>query len=982
MAVIINTGADSISFTLNGTSFPRIYQCLKQGLNHVAIYNVYDTNLQILGSTRYNEFIIDGDTYGSQSAVIEALLPIILASQAGGAVIIGGGSGKAAERIIPFIASGSTELAQVAYSVNHASPIIVPKNTTQIISFIEPYGNGNSLVDTSSTPYFKKRQYILKKGQGTYGLTGLVTNPVDYIILTPNIIGRNEATTFDLGYIGGQEISAYVNLHGPYLIIGTTIFETTEGSFVFSGDDGLYGLNETQTTPENFIEMGVGNGSNRWEKIHNLSLSGITTTGVDELTYVANAVVEHGPFTCEPDQQMIMRITTPFGEGVIDRYYAVLPRVTTIGGSASDTIVVPSYFRPDGQSITSEIPSNIIIELGDIDTGPVEDYFNLGDSGSTWNMSVKRFIRATLDDDVTLWSWQGLDGEYGGTGTTATTSDFFLITGSFSGQSSPFITVGTGEPNLDESIDAYRTGKIGLGEPEPLEFLDIVGTQVGGTGGFKMDYTWTAGEISRVQLGGQNLLSELGVPAGVVKGNLLDYYGTGTRAGFRAYSANGNFGAVNSFLSDFAFSAGISNLAGTSYSNFNAVPGSTGGYNLSSRTLNLTSDLSSVDIRQYGLGAGLDLEPEIKNTVLNSEGDYAFVRITPHYVESTNLQKLPDYGDGTFVSGYTHTDTSGKTGTVATTIGAATYGLAVDTNGNLMEVALGGSDVTKVGAPADNQVAVWTGNGTVEGTSKLLWDDTNSVLELNGNLFQIKLKENLNNKFVTIGNEDFGSGALRFKNQDGKTLMIIANPSLTNSHGKLAIGNVSSIPTESQLYVYGGENGANIDMRGSAIADEANIDWEGNDWTKDPNSIGVSYFGSSYSGGGTIMGYPKLKTGVLRWGQADYALIVTNNASGVVPIRFGINDVEIVRIDDEGLSYASDFSAENAANDRWIPDKKYVDSNRLLGYTITTLPASPTIGDMCYVTNGTDSAVNPGTAVGGTGSTVRRVFYNGTIWTY
>jgi hypothetical protein len=34
----------------------------------------------------------------------------------------------------------------------------------------------------------------------------------------------------------------------------------------------------------------------------------------------------------------------------------------------------------------------------------------------------------------------------------------------------------------------------------------------------------------------------------------------------------------------------------------------------------------------------------------------------------------------------------------------------------------GGGDVSKVGTPVDNQIAVWTGDGTVEGTTNLTWD--------------------------------------------------------------------------------------------------------------------------------------------------------------------------------------------------------------------------------------------------------------------
>lgn len=333
------------------------------------------------------------------------------------------GTGKAQERIIQHIESNESELVEVANSVNAASTINKPRDTVQIISFIDNYGSGLDVAQ-----YFKKRQYILKRGEGVYGSGGTPVLPTDFIILTPNIIGRNEATTFDLGDILGVDIHTYVNGSGPYLVLGTTIFETTEGSYVFSGSDGLYGNTATPTTADNFIPLSDGEESNRWQKIHNLSLVGITTDGVDELTYIKNAVVMHGPFTCEPDQQIILRTQTPNGSGYIERYYSVLPRVTTIGGP-SISVVLPSYFKPDGQSINADIDGNILIELGDIVSGPVETYFNLGDAGAPWDMNVKRFIRGTLDSVVTLWSWQGIDGEFGGSGIPATADDFFLITG-------------------------------------------------------------------------------------------------------------------------------------------------------------------------------------------------------------------------------------------------------------------------------------------------------------------------------------------------------------------------------------------------------------------------------------------------------------------------------------------------------------------------------------------------------------------------
>jgi hypothetical protein len=39
----------------------------------------------------------------------------------------------------------------------------------------------------------------------------------------------------------------------------------------------------------------------------------------------------------------------------------------------------------------------------------------------------------------------------------------------------------------------------------------------------------------------------------------------------------------------------------------------------------------------------------------------------------------------------------------------------------------GSGDVSKVGTPVDNQIAVWTGDGTVEGTTAFTWDGTNLI---------------------------------------------------------------------------------------------------------------------------------------------------------------------------------------------------------------------------------------------------------------
>jgi hypothetical protein len=59
--------------------------------------------------------------------------------------------------------------------------------------------------------------------------------------------------------------------------------------------------------------------------------------------------------------------------------------------------------------------------------------------------------------------------------------------------------------------------------------------------------------------------------------------------------------------------------------------------------------------------------------------------------------------------------------------GTANKLLAVDSSGKVVDgssLASGSGDVSKVNTPANNQVAVWTGDGTIEGDSKFTWNGT------------------------------------------------------------------------------------------------------------------------------------------------------------------------------------------------------------------------------------------------------------------
>lgn len=73
---VITTVSDKY-FTLNGTQYAKIYQPLKSGSEGIAIHNVYDTRLKILGPVKYDEFQINGVVYGNQLDAVSAILSAV-----------------------------------------------------------------------------------------------------------------------------------------------------------------------------------------------------------------------------------------------------------------------------------------------------------------------------------------------------------------------------------------------------------------------------------------------------------------------------------------------------------------------------------------------------------------------------------------------------------------------------------------------------------------------------------------------------------------------------------------------------------------------------------------------------------------------------------------------------------------------------------------------------------------------------------------
>lgn len=129
--------------------------------------------------------------------------------------------------------------------------------------------------------------------------------------------------------------------------------------------------------------------------------------------------------------------------------------------------------------------------------------------------------------------------------------------------------------------------------------------------------------------------------------------------------------------------------------------------------------------------------PEFKETIVTGEEIIDKLNALPleedNKIDYARLKNVPIIkgksvmGSPTVLANAVDLDGSTRADTYAITWDA-TRGRYTHTIGS------GSGDVTKVGTPVDNQIGVWTGNGTIEGDSSLTFDTTTNFLTANGNL--------------------------------------------------------------------------------------------------------------------------------------------------------------------------------------------------------------------------------------------------------
>ena len=153
---------------------------------------------------------------------------------------------------------------------------------------------------------------------------------------------------------------------------------------------------------------------------------------------------------------------------------------------------------------------------------------------------------------------------------------------------------------------------------------------------------------------------------------------------------------------------------------------------------------------------------------------------------------------------------------------------------------------------------------------------------------------------------------------------------INNSNGNVAIGNVSTIPTVSQLYVFGGASGGNIDARGdSTVADESNIEAEHSDYdgvSRTGYGLAMRVWGN-VGVGTTAMGYVKKNMSLLDFTNEMNLIRTLTNRS----LRFGTNNVERMVLDSNGRLGIATTAPTALLHVNGASGIRYVDGNQGAG---------------------------------------------------
>jgi trimeric autotransporter adhesin len=254
-----------------------------------------------------------------------------------------------------------------------------------------------------------------------------------------------------------------------------------------------------------------------------------------------------------------------------------------------------------------------------------------------------------------------------------------------------------------------------------------------------------------------------------------------------------------------------------------------------------------------------------------------------------------------------------------TTLEIRYMGITLYSNGGNAFTAVGefgprfNGNVTKVGTPVNNQIGVWTGDGTIEGTSTFTFDSSTNALNLNGmrlwtdtttngkdNIF---IGENAGNLSVTgIDNIALGPGAVDSVTTGSNNIGIghQALADITTGAGNVAIGQWAGLSATANTNIFIGQQAAPNYVSGSgSIFIGALIDAQST--TADGQlSIQNAIFGLGNSATGTAISGGNLGLFATTWGTSAVHVISLGN--GTAPSTSITNGIQYYAKDSNSSS--------------------------------------------------------------------------------
>lgn len=178
----------------------------------------------------------------------------------------------------------------------------------------------------------------------------------------------------------------------------------------------------------------------------------------------------------------------------------------------------------------------------------------------------------------------------------------------------------------------------------------------------------------------------------------------------------------------------------------------------------------------------------------------------------------------------------------------------------------------------------------------------------------------------------------------------LVNSKVFETTNTVSVGASTGIDAFTRFYVFGGAQGANIDVRGSAGAatDQSIIELQGADYSTSFKSIWLEYQGTDAVG--TTMGLANANLGQLTFADPSNVLIRTLTS---VPIRLAIGGTEIGQVTSNGLETrgAKAFRMNDSDNTNWIAFVPPSTGTLTANYTLTW-PGTDGTGTQYLATDG------------------------------